>query len=153
MGDFNINLLHFLASPHSQNFILSLQSHNPTLIIILCVVVMVSGLTAISPFCMLNEENSEILGGNWINWFIRFEYALKTELNYYICIILPTSHVVCLIFLWNLFSFVFFCNWFSFSQMLSGQYSIIIIIVIIQVIIYFPFLCFLVPITRFLLHT
>ena len=111
--------------------------------------VLKSGIAYLMNFVKCLKRNSqcapsEILGGNWINWFIRFEYALKIELNYYICIILPASHVVCLIFLWNLFSFVvfFFCRWFSFSQMLSGQYSIIIIIVIIQVIIYFPFLCF-----------
>ena len=67
---------------------------------------------------------SEILGGNWINWFIRFEYALKTELNYYICIILPASHVVCLIFLWNLFSFVFFLSLiFFFSNVIWSIFN------------------------------
>ena len=60
MGDFNINLLHFHASPHSQNFILSLQSHNLTLIIIagICSGNIVSDLTAISLFCILNSSTN-----------------------------------------------------------------------------------------------
>jgi len=51
--------------------------------------------------------------------------------TFYICIILPASLVICLIFLWILFCFGFFVFAFLFCKCYTGQYSIIIIIIII----------------------
>ena len=57
--------------------------------------------------------------------------------TYYICIILPASHVICLIFVWNLF-FFYFPN---------------VIQVNVQLLSHFLFLCFSVSLLWFLLHT